>query len=175
MADNPGKPDTESIVTLTARGNGSFGAPGLKVFTFHCVWPQADVIVLAVLELGAAWCPALVFRLPRIADTNSQLTRCEGIPMPRVRDAVRNALSPGDRLFTPTRKPFLVEALGADEISLRAGPDTESRIRIEFDALDALPDDMARYRDEVPIGPIEGDSAQGTLEDSCGTGTLTGR
>ena len=87
--------------------------------------------------------------------------------MPRVRDAVQNALSPGDRLFTPTRKPFLVETLSADEISLRVGPDTESRIRIEFDALDALdalPNDMARYRDEVPIGPVEGDSAQGTLE-----------
>ena len=84
--------------------------------------------------------------------------------MPRVRDAVRNALSPGDRLFTPTRKPFLVETLGADEISLRVGPDSESRIRIEFDALDALPNYMARYRDEVPIGPVEGDSDQGTLE-----------
>ena len=84
--------------------------------------------------------------------------------MPRIRDAVQKVLSPGDRLFTPTRKPFLVEALSADEISLRVGPDTESPIRLEFDALDALPNYMARYGDDVPLGGIEGDSAQGTLE-----------
>ena len=68
------------LLTDRPRKWKGFGAPGLKVFTFHCVWPQADVIVRAVLELGAVWQPALVFGLPRIADTNSQLSRWEEIP-----------------------------------------------------------------------------------------------
>ena len=84
--------------------------------------------------------------------------------MPRVRDAVREALSAGDRLFTPNRKPFLVAALGADEISLQVGPHSASPIRIAFDALDAIPADMFRYGDEVPVDAVEGDAAQGALE-----------
>ena len=68
------------LLTHRAAKRKGFGAPGPKVFTFHCVWPQADVIVRAVLELGAVWQPALVFGLPRIADTNSQLSRWEEIP-----------------------------------------------------------------------------------------------
>ena len=41
--------------------------------------------------------------------------------MPRVRDAVQNALSPGDRLFTPTRKPFLVASGDVRRDSLPRG------------------------------------------------------
>jgi len=98
------------------------------------------------------------------------------IPMSRVRDAIREALNPGDKLFTPTRKPFLIEVLDADEISVRVGPRLASLIRIEFDALDALPDDMVRFSDEVPVGAVKGDAAQGTLErflqDRHGDGTM---
>ena len=96
--------------------------------------------------------------------------------MPRVRDAIRNALSPGDRLFTPSRKPFVVAALGVDEISLQVGPHHASTVRIAFDALDALPVDMARYGDKARIGEVEGDAAPGTLErfllDRHGDGTM---
>ena len=84
--------------------------------------------------------------------------------MPRVRDAIRDALSPGDKLFTPSRKPFLVEALGVDEISLQVGIHSSSTMRITFDALDAIPTDMAEYGDEVPIGGVEAETAPGTLE-----------
>ena len=54
--------------------------------------------------------------------------------MPRIRDAIRDALSPGDKLFTPNRKPFLVEALGVDEITLQVGSYSASTVRIAFDA-----------------------------------------
>ena len=84
--------------------------------------------------------------------------------MPRVRDAIREALSPGDRLFTPNRKPFLVVALGVDEISLQVGPHSATPVRISFDALDAIPADMFRYGDEVPVDAVEPDAANGTLE-----------
>ena len=96
--------------------------------------------------------------------------------MLRVRDAIRNALSPGHRLFTPSRKPFVVAALGVDEISLQVGPHPASTVRIAFDTLDGLPVDMARYGDEAPIGEVEGAAAQGTLErfllDRHGDGTM---
>ena len=84
--------------------------------------------------------------------------------MPRVRDAIRDVLSPGDRLFTPNRKPFLVVAVGVEEISLRVEPHPASPIKIAFDALDAVPSDMFRYGNELPIGVIEADAAGGTLE-----------
>ena len=84
--------------------------------------------------------------------------------MPRVRDAIRDALSAGDRLFTPNRKPFLVVALGVDEMSLQVGTHSARPIRIAFDALDAIPADMFRYGDEVPVDTVEGDAARGALE-----------
>ena len=84
--------------------------------------------------------------------------------MPRIRNAIRDALSPGDKLFTPSRKPFLVAALGVDEISLQVGPHPASTVRITFDALDAIPADTARYGDEAPIGEVEAETAPGTLE-----------
>ncbi len=96
--------------------------------------------------------------------------------MPRIRDAIRDALTPGDRLFTPNRKPFLVEALGVDELTLQVGPRSASTVRIAFDALDAIPADMARYGDKAPIGGVEAETAPGTLErfllDRHGDGTL---
>lgn len=56
------------------------------------------------------------------------------------------------------------------------GPRLASLIRIGFDALDALPDDMVRFRDEVPVGAVKGDATQGTLErflqDRHGDGTM---
>ena len=56
------------------------------------------------------------------------------------------------------------------------GPHPASTVRIAFDALDAIPADTARYGDEAPIGEVEGDAAQGTLErfllDRHGDGTL---
>ena len=84
--------------------------------------------------------------------------------MPRVRDAIRDGLSPGDKLFTPNRKPFLVVALGVDEITLQVGPHSASPVWITFDALDAIPADMYRFGDEAPIGAVEAETAPGTLE-----------
>lgn len=84
--------------------------------------------------------------------------------MPRVRDAIRDALSPGHRMLTPNRKPFVVAALGMDEISLHVGPNFASTVWIAFDALDAIPADMFRYGNKVPVDAVEGDAAQGTLE-----------
>ena len=84
--------------------------------------------------------------------------------MPRVRDAIRDALSPGHRMLTPNRKPFVVAALGMDEISLHVGPNFASTVWIAFDALDAVPADMFRYGNEAPVDAVEGDGARGTLE-----------
>lgn len=86
--------------------------------------------------------------------------------MPRVRDAIRDALSPSDRLFTPTRKPFLDLAVGVEVISLLAEPHPANPNKIAFDALDAVPADKFRYGNELPIGVNEADAAGGTLERS---------
>ncbi|MCY4530372.1 MAG: hypothetical protein OXD46_15240, partial [Chloroflexi bacterium] len=57
-----------------------------------------------------------------------------------------------------------VEALGVDELTLQVGPHSASTVLIAFDALDAIPADMARYGDEAPIGGVEAETAPGTLE-----------
>ena len=85
-AGNPGKPDTDSIVSGPRSETEGLRRPGAQSVYFSlrlAAYPTRRApayACLTVLESGAVWQPALVFGLPRIADTNSQLSRWEEIP-----------------------------------------------------------------------------------------------
>ena len=92
--------------TIPSELAGGYGLWSLRVEVSPC---QTDLARRAVLGLGAV--RASRSRVQTAADCRhdlSQLSRLETVPMPRVRDAVRKALCPGDRLFTPARKPLLL-------------------------------------------------------------------
>ena len=78
-----------------------------------------------------------------------------------VREAIVDSLSPGQELYTPTRRSFFtIESLGDPQgvtVSKLAGP-------ILWEALNGVPDYLASQGNEVAIGAKKGRADPQTLE-----------